>query len=356
MRELEARDSGRRLDQWLADTVPELSRSYAKQLIQAGRILVSGRAVRPSYHVQAGDTIRADVPPAVPSLLVPDPLHLTILYEDGDMLVIDKPAGIAVHPGPGHPRHTIVNALIARYPQLPGINGTQRPGIVHRLDLDTTGLLMVAKTDRGQQSLSAQLAARTVHKGYIALVTGKLTQKQGRIEAPVGRDPIRRERMAVLPNGRSASTRFVTLERLRGYTLVLAMPETGRMHQIRVHFAALGHALAGDPLYGGDRLLLSRQFLHALLLRFARPADGETVAVRSMLPEDLRIPLGMLRRESRQPPSSIDAWLEGLLTLAQQWFDGEVQPAAVIVQPPRTKVEKRAPAGIGPPATLNLEL
>ena len=298
--DLRVNRAGQRLDQFLVEQIDALSRGRAQQLIEGGHVLVfrggghcvPERGLRPSYRLQCGDLVRAALPPVQPLPLEPEPTPLVIVYEDGDMLVLDKPAGMVVHPAPGHAQGTLVQALLARYPDLPGINGRQRPGIVHRLDKDTSGLLMVAKNERAHRSLSEQLAGHRIAKGYLALVSGRLEPPRGLIDAPIGRDPSQRQRMAVTRDGRTARTGYVELGSLSGHSLALAVPESGRTHQIRVHFSAIGRPLVGDRLYAGDTSLFGRQFLHASSLRFARPSDGRAIECESTLPPDL---LGVLR-------------------------------------------------------------
>ena len=320
--------SGQRLDQFLVEQVETLSRGRAQQLIQAGHVLVlrgqndasDRRQARPSRRLQAGEIVRVEFPALQTSALEPELMPLSVVYEDDDMLVIDKPAGLAVHPAPGHERGTLVHALLARYPDLPGINGTQRPGIVHRLDLNTSGLLMVAKNERAQHSLAAQLAEHRVSKGYLALASGRLEPPRGVIDAPVGRDPSHRKRMAVTRGGRASRTRYFSLGALSGRSLLLVVPESGRTHQIRVHLAAIGHPIAGDPLYGGEAGLVARQFLHAARLRFARPSDAARIEVESALPPDLMQALwGLIEaRDAAPPEGSPTAMLELACALFQE--------------------------------------
>jgi 23S rRNA pseudouridine1911/1915/1917 synthase len=317
---LRAEAGGQRLDQFLAEQLDQMSRSYAHGLILAGRVRVLGRVQRPSYRLQAGDEVRVEIPPPVSLDLIPEHVFIDVLYEDEDMLVVDKPAGMAVHPSAGHRQHTLVHALLARYPELPGIAGTQRPGIVHRLDKDTSGLMMVAKNDRGLQSLSQQLAARSVKKGYFALLKGALPMKRGAIEAPIARDPRNRQRMAIVAGGRAARTLYAELARLGGYAFVIAMPLTGRTHQIRVHFSSMGAPIAGDPTYGGKVDFLSRQFLHAGLLQFRRPANGEEIALESKLPADL---VGALAAVG-PADNRLDQWIERMIRLSKKHFRSEV--------------------------------
>ena len=318
-----ATDAGARLDRYLAGRIDELSRSRIQQLIQEGFVLVDGRRIAPSYRLQSGEIIRVDLPEPRSASPLAEPIPLTVLYEDNDVLVLDKPAGIAVHPSPGHEVHTLVNALLARYPRLPGIGGEQRPGIVHRLDLNTSGLLMVAKTERGHASLTSQLAARKIRKGYLALVSGQFPAAVDRIEAPIGRDPGHRQRMAVVAHGRPAETLVARIVELGNFTLMFAMPLTGRTHQIRVHLAAAGHPIAGDSLYGRDMASLSRQFLHAVLLRFARPCDGSMIEVVSVLPEDLAAVLERLLLESGVQAPLIDDSIRRMLACALRRFQRE---------------------------------
>jgi len=228
------------------------------------------------------------VPPPQPVALEPDAVPLRIVYEDADLLVVDKPAGMTVHPAPGHSRHTLVNALLAHCGDLSGIGGVLRPGIVHRLDKDTSGLLLVAKNDRAHADLSRQLKEHTVEKRYLALVRGRVEQTEGVIEGAVGRDPRNRKRMAVVEGGRPARTAYRVREYVDGMTLVEVAPSTGRTHQIRVHLAAAGHPVVGDALYGKPSALVGRQFLHAYRLVFRHPVGGRVVALETPLPEDLR--------------------------------------------------------------------
>jgi 23S rRNA pseudouridine1911/1915/1917 synthase len=239
------------------------------------------------------------VPPPRPAAVEPEALPLRIVYEDADLLVVDKPAGMTVHPAPGHSRHTLVNALLAHCGDLSGVGGVLRPGIVHRLDKDTSGLLLVAKNDRAHAGLSRQLKERTVEKRYLALVRGRIEQPEGVIEGAVGRDPRNRKRMAIVEGGRPARTAYHVREYVDGMTLVEVAPSTGRTHQIRVHFAAAGHPIVGDALYGKPSALVGRQFLHAHRLAFRHPGDGRAVEFESSLPADLAEAL-RLAREGRQ--------------------------------------------------------
>jgi 23S rRNA pseudouridine1911/1915/1917 synthase len=288
-----------RIDRFVAD-VSGLSRSYVQKLISEGQVTADGRPIKANEAVVAGATIELLVPDPQPLELEPEPIPLTAAYEDADMLIIDKPAGLVVHPAPGHSGGTLVNALLARGTEYGGIAGVARPGIVHRLDRDTSGLLMVAKNDRAQASLMAQLKARGIKKTYLGLAQGSVAATAGRIEAPIGRDPHHRTRMAVVPGGREAVTGYRVRERLPGWTLLELDLVTGRTHQIRVHLAALGHPLAGDPLYGTGTSRrgpdgLGRLFLHSWKIELQSPGDGHVIRATAELPAELETVLEGLR-------------------------------------------------------------
>ena len=278
---------GQRLDRYLADRLPDLTRSYVKKLADDGMITVDGRWGKPSLKLKAGEEVALVVPDPQPLDLRPEDIPLAVAYEDDDVLVVDKPAGLTVHPGPGHPSHTLVNAVLARCPDLAGIKGTTRPGIVHRLDKDTSGLIVVAKNDAAHQALARQFKERSVTKRYVALARGNVGRESGVIDAPLARDPRNRKRMAVVAGGREARTAYRVVERFQGATLVEVTPETGRTHQIRAHFASIRHPLVGDLLYGGRSASLGRQFLHAAELTFAQPRTGQLVRCAAPLPPDL---------------------------------------------------------------------
>ena len=287
--DLVADRSGERLDAFLARRCPELSRSHARRLIDDGLVSVDGATAKPALRLSQGDRVRATVPPAeTMALPEPEPIPVTVIYQDDDLLVVDKPAGLTVHPAPGHPRGTLVNALLALVPELRGVADTLRPGIVHRLDKDTSGLLVVAKNERAHRSLTRQLKAHEVHKTYLALVHGTPRPPEGIIEAPIGRHPRNRKKMAVVAGGREAQTRYRIRQVMDAYALLEVEPVTGRTHQIRVHLAAIGHPVVGDATYGRRSTLVSRQFLHAWRLAFALPASGRLVEFESPLPADLR--------------------------------------------------------------------
>jgi 23S rRNA pseudouridine1911/1915/1917 synthase len=292
---LTAERGGERIDAFVARNLPELSRSYVQRLLDGGLITVAGRVPRASEKVSAGAEIVVEVPPPQEISLEPQRIPLTIVYQDNDIIVVDKPPGLTVHPAPGHPSGTLVNALLAVCPDLQGIAGTLRPGIVHRLDKDTSGLLVVAKNDRAMRALQAQLAERRVHKTYLALVVGVPKPREGQIEAPIGRNPRNRKKMAIVEGGREATTRYKVREELPGHALLEVEPVTGRTHQIRVHLAAIGHPILGDRVYGRPSPLIDRQFLHAWKLAFGMPLGGRQVEFESPLPPDLRAALEALR-------------------------------------------------------------
>lgn len=288
-----------RIDRLVAD-MSGLSRSYVQKLMSEGHVTLDGDPVKANEAAVRGSVIDLDVPDPKPLELKPEAIPLSVVYEDEDMLIIDKAAGLVVHPAPGHSGGTLVNALLARDTEYGGIAGVARPGIVHRLDRDTSGLLMVAKNDRAQASLMAQLKARGVKKTYLGLAMGAVAATAGRIEAPIGRDPHHRTRMAVTPGGKDAVTGYRVRERLPGWTLLELDLITGRTHQIRVHLAALGHPLAGDPLYGTGTSRrgpegLSRLFLHSWRIELQAPADGHLIRAEAPLPPELESVLEDLR-------------------------------------------------------------
>jgi 23S rRNA pseudouridine1911/1915/1917 synthase len=292
---------GERIDRYVAQRRPDLSRSYVQKLIADGQASINGRTVSASsQRVQAGDVIRLTVPPPAPLAAQPEAIPLTIVYEDADLLVIDKPAGLVVHPAPGHASGTLVNAVLAHTPEARAAGEDEaRPGIVHRLDKDTSGLLVVAKHERALRFLSNQFKERTTVKTYIALLHGHLSPARGEIDAPIGRDPRHRQRMAIVSGGRAARTGYHVVRYVGEYTLVEAMLYTGRTHQIRVHFASIGHPVAGDPIYGPRRPLpgMQRQFLHAARLALRLPSSGEQREFSSPLPAELAALLPRLEME-----------------------------------------------------------
>ena len=285
-----------RLDQYLAGLDTGMTRSRLSRLIVEGQVLVNSGPAKPSHKVRAGDRISLSVPPPRPSSVGPQEIPVTVVYQDASVVVIDKPAGLAVHPGPGHPDMTLVNALLAMCPDIQGIGGEIRPGIVHRLDKDTSGLMMVAKTHQAHNDLSSQIKSRQVTKGYLALVEGTPKQLHGKVDAPVGRHPRRRTRMAVVVGGKEARTNYKVIHQVAGYSLLEIYLETGRTHQIRVHMAYLGHPLLGDTTYGRSSSLVNRHFLHAFHLGFKHPVNGESLEFKIDLPSDLTPVLDALQQ------------------------------------------------------------
>ena len=281
-------EDGQRLDAFLAESLSDLSRTRIQRLIADGRVTVDSERVRPSHRLAAGQAVAVALPEPASDALKPQPALLTVVHEDADLIVVDKPPGLTVHPAAGQADGTLANALLALYPEVEGVGGPRRAGIVHRLDKGTSGLLVAAKNEAAHASLTAQFKDRLVSKRYTALVVGSLSEERAVIEAPIGRHPRQRQRMAVVDDGRPAATPYRVLERYRGYTLVEASPKTGRTHQVRVHFASIRHPLAGDATYGRRLPELDRQFLHAAFLAFRHPRSGETVEFRSELPPDLR--------------------------------------------------------------------
>jgi 23S rRNA pseudouridine1911/1915/1917 synthase len=303
---------GRRIDQFLSETDPNFSRSQAKKLIEAGNVLLNQNPTKPSAHLKAGDKVSGTFPQLEPLSLKPEPIPVTILYEDSSIMVINKSPGMVVHPAYGNPSGTLVNALLYHCKDLGGINGVLRPGIVHRLDKDTSGVIVVAKDDEAYRQLTKQFKNRTVEKVYWAIVYGKFHQEQGVIDSPIGRHPTERKRMSTrTKRGRTAITRWKVMDRLDGFTLLEIFPQTGRTHQIRVHLSSAGHPLLGDPLYGRkgrpgtirDPLLkecvrkMNRQALHAYRLGFNHPRTGERVGFVAPIPEDMSNVLSFLRKQ-----------------------------------------------------------
>jgi len=320
--DVEPVNSGARVDAFLASRRDlGLSRSHVQRLIADGLVTVDGEAVKASYRVEPGDRVRVEVPLPEPLEAEPEEIPLDIVYEDEHLVVVNKARGMVVHPAPGHYRGTLVNALLAHCDRLSGIAGVCRPGIVHRLDRDTSGVMVVAKTDLAHRSLAEQIKSRTAHRRYLALVHGDVAADEGTIESRIGRDPVNRKKMAVLrEGGREAVTHYRTLERFTDFTLVECALRTGRTHQIRVHMSHIGHPVAGDPVYGPRRptrfrremaqamavesdepypagiAALEGQALHAYRLSFRHPATGEAVEFEAQMPRDMRRALEELRR------------------------------------------------------------
>ncbi|XOQ57751.1 MAG: Pseudouridine synthase [Lactobacillus delbrueckii] len=296
--ELTAEESGQRLDKYLAGEMTDLSRSRIKELVQAGEVLVNGKKSKVSYKVQKGDLIQVTVLPLEPLKLEAENIPLDIVYEDEDIIVVNKPQGMVVHPAVGHPSHTLVNALLYHTRDLADSPEGFRPGIVHRIDKDTSGLLMVAKNAAARESLEKQLAAKSNKRQYLAIVHGNFAEEEGTIDAPIGRNPKDRKQMAVVEKGKSAVTHFKVLEQYQGYSLVECQLETGRTHQIRVHMAYIGHPLAGDPLYGPRKTLPGHgQFLHAKTLGFEQPSTGEWLEFSVQPPEIFKQTVADLRKK-----------------------------------------------------------
>jgi 23S rRNA pseudouridine1911/1915/1917 synthase len=300
---LEVKQDGDRLDRYLSEELPNLSRSRIQQLIEQGHVQLNGKVcTTKKTAVKAGDRISLEIPEAQPLELEPEDIPLDILYEDDQMLILNKSAGLVVHPAPGHQDGTLVNAILAHCPNLPGIGGVQRPGIVHRLDKDTTGAIAIAKTELAHQHLQAQLKAKTARREYLGVVFGSPKMETGTIDLPIGRHPIDRKKMAVVPveqGGRAAVTHWKVKERLGNYTLMHFQLETGRTHQIRVHSAHIGHPIVGDPVYSSNRSVgvnLPGQALHAWRLRVQHPVSGEWIEVTAPPPQTFMTLLEVLRR------------------------------------------------------------
>lgn len=304
-----ADSDGQRLDRALAVMFPDHSRTHLARLIEGGRVRIDSRPVtRASAHVAAGQSIEIDFPPPEPASVESQDIPLAVVFEDDDLVVIDKPAGLVVHPAAGHRDRTLVNALLFHVKELSGIGGEIRPGIVHRLDKDTSGVMVVAKSDRAHRNLASQWHGESFRKEYLALVYGTPERPRGVIDAPIGRDPHHRKRMAIVAGGRRAVTEYEVVERLRHTSLVRCTLRTGRTHQIRVHLKHLGHPIVGDPVYSGpqwrgipdkriQRALSSfgRQALHAFRITFPHPVSGEVMTFEAPLPSDLQQLIAQLR-------------------------------------------------------------
>lgn len=276
-----------RLDLYLAELLPGVSRSQVQRLIGEGHVRLNGVPARPGVRLHPGDELAWEVPPPAATALTPQPMDLKVVYEDDDLAVIDKPAGLVVHPGPGHSAGTLVHGLLARSPQWSSVGGVERPGIVHRLDKDTSGLLVIARNDVAHRDLAGQLQDRTMHRRYRAIVVGEVPDAAARIEAPLGRDPRHRQRMAVVPKGREAVTEFRRLGLVQGHTLLDVSLLTGRTHQVRVHLAYIHHPILGDAVYGRPSQLIARPALHAAEIAFRHPRTGKLMKLESPLPPDL---------------------------------------------------------------------
>lgn len=296
---------GERLDKALAAARPELSRSQWQQLIRDGQVTVDGLLPRTSQRLEGGERVQVTLPSVTETELAAEQIPLDIVYEDGDLLAVNKPAGMVVHPAPGHSEGTLVNAVLGYCPDLEGVGGERRPGIVHRLDRETSGIILVAKNDAALRHLQRQFQRRTVQKRYLALVEGHIQPPQAIVDAPIGRDPRFRQKMAVIRPGSSARSRkaqtYYRLEHLFPYhSLVAVEPRSGRTHQIRVHLAFVGYPVVGDTVYGRRKktVLLERHFLHAAALTFRRPADNQELTLEAPLPAELEQLLATLEQES----------------------------------------------------------
>lgn len=313
-------DAGKRLDVVISNRIPACSRSYASSLITEGKIRVRGAHKKPGYRVKTGDDLLARIPPPKPIASLPEPMNIDVCYEDEHLIVINKPSGLVVHPGPGHCTGTLVNGLLHHCPDLKGIGGDIRPGIVHRLDKDTSGVLVVAKNASAVNHLANQFKSREVGKTYLAVVHGEMKNEQGRIILPISRHPVDRKRMSAIDHGhghrrragknREAETRWIVRGRFIGAAWLELRPKTGRTHQIRVHCAAIGHPIVGDSLYGRLRMgkgsasssketilhlrSVQRQMLHAWKIRFVHPASEEEMTFDSPIPEDMKELIGKL--------------------------------------------------------------
>ncbi|MBE9209490.1 RluA family pseudouridine synthase [Nostoc sp. LEGE 06077] len=300
---LQVEENSERLDRYLAEELPDISRSRLQQFIEKGNVQVNAQVcTSKKVNVKVGDRITLQIPEAQPLEILAEDIPLDILYEDDQLIILNKPAGLVVHPAPGHPDGTLVNALLAHCPNLPGIGGVQRPGIVHRLDKDTTGAIAIVKTDIAYQHLQAQLQAKTAQREYLGVVYGAPKTQSGTIDLPIGRHPQDRKKMAVVPveqSGRASVTHWHILERLGNYTLIHFQLETGRTHQIRVHSAKIGHPIVGDPIYSLGRSVgvnLPGQALHAWRLKLQHPISEEWIEVTAPPPQTFTTLLEVLRR------------------------------------------------------------
>ena len=298
--EVDTAGAGRRLDQYLSECEPELTRSYLQKLIRDGSVLLEGRPAKAGVKLSQGMKIELTLPEAKELEILPEDLPLDILYEDRDVILVNKPKGMVVHPSAGHHTGTHVNALLFHCQgELSGINGILRPGIVHRIDRDTTGVLIACKNDRAHNALAGQLKEHTITRRYRALVCGNLKEDEGTVDAPIGRHPVERKKMAVVRSGgKQAVTHYRVLERFGAYTYIECRLETGRTHQIRVHMASIGHPLLGDEVYGRGKnpFHLEGQTLHAMVLGFVHPSTGEYMEFEAPLPEYFEELLRRLRR------------------------------------------------------------
>jgi 23S rRNA pseudouridine1911/1915/1917 synthase len=284
---LEVETDGVRLDKFLAASPLGLTRSYLQKLIGEDYVRVNGQAARPAAKLSYGDRVEIVIPAAEPVELAAEDIPLEVVYEDVDLAVVNKPAGLTVYPAPGHPSHTLVNAMLKRFPDLSAFGNSPRPGIVHRLDKDTSGLMVIARNEKARLNLVEQFKSRSVIKRYLVLVKGKIVPGRGAIDAPIGRDPADRKRMAIVSKGRQARTDYRVQKYLGEYSLLDVRIQTGRTHQIRVHFSAIGYPVLGDRVYGIKSEMLNRQFLHAHFLEITLPGSGQIRSFTCALPADL---------------------------------------------------------------------
>ena len=288
--------AGERLDRFLAGKEAQVSRSHIQKLIESGCVLVNGRTAKANAKLREGDAVETEIPEAQELEILPEAIPLDILYEDSDVIVINKARGMVVHPAAGAADGTLVNALLHHCEDLSGINGVIRPGIVHRLDKDTSGVMVAAKNDRAHVDLAEQIREKTAQRIYRAIVCGTIAEARGEIRAPIGRHPTERKKMAVVPGGKEAPTLFRVVERFPAHTLGECRLKTGRTHQIRVHMAYIGHPLLGDPKYGRKTLEIAGQALHSCELSFTHPRTKERMTFAAEMPEDMKAILHALRR------------------------------------------------------------
>lgn len=298
---VEEGEGGIRVDRYLSEQLPDLSRSYLQKMIKEGRVLSNGKSVKASEKTTEGQTLELEVPDPVEPEILPEDLNLSILYEDADVILINKPKGMVVHPSAGHYTGTIVNGLMYHCKEeLSGINGVLRPGIVHRIDMDTTGVIIACKNDKAHSAIAEQLKEHSITRRYRAIVCGNLKEDTGTVDAPLGRHPVDRKRMAVVQRGgKEAVTHYKVLERFGNYTYIECQLETGRTHQIRVHMASIGHPLLGDEIYGRAKspFKLQGQTLHAMVLGFVHPSTGAYMEFEAPLPEYFERVLENLRKK-----------------------------------------------------------
>ena len=294
-------DAGKRIDAWLAANLEDMTRSAVQRLLEEGRVVCDGKQLPKNYKLNGSETLEVSLPDPEPVDVVPQDIPLDVVFEDGDVIVVNKPKGLVVHPAPGHPDGTLVNALLHHCgDSLSGIGGELRPGIVHRIDRDTSGLIIAAKNDFAHQRLAAQLQDHTLARIYQCIVIGNLREDSGTVDAPIGRHPVDRKKMAVVANGRNAVTHWTVLARYPGFTHVECRLETGRTHQIRVHMAHIGHPILGDTVYGSKKPVpgLQGQCLHAVGLRFLHPRTEELVELHCGLSEEFQAQLQKLRNRA----------------------------------------------------------